>query len=125
MVDSIESLESLVRVIGLPYARKGDTLLLEYEHKELGRVGLVIQYDGPTGSIRVSIPTDIEPTSEGLDWLLRSNFSSLGYKYAIDYEGFIAVLQDYPRECIRDARSLKEALLNIVEGYRRLLEHVE
>jgi hypothetical protein len=125
MVNSIEGLEAFIRVIGLAYTKRGDVLIVEYEHKEMGKIGLVIQYEGSTKTVRVSIPTDIEPTTEGTTWLLHENFSNSNYKYAIDYDGFIVVLQDYPSDCIGNARSLKEAILNVVEGYKRLMERVK
>ncbi len=125
MVNSIEGLEAFVRIMGLTYAKRGDVLIVEYEHQEIGKIGLVVQYDSSTKTVRVSIPTDIEPTTEGTTWLLHENFSNFNYKYAIDYDGFIVVLQDNPGVCIGNARNLKETILNVIEGYKRLIERVK
>ena len=79
-------------------------------------------YDRDTGVLRVAAPLDVEPTREGLRILLEENFTSATYKYALDYEGFITVVYDLPGEYVDNARKLREAILYVVDGARRVLE---
>jgi len=78
------------------------------------------------GVVRVAVPTDVEPSVEGLRWLLAENFSAGGllYKYGVDYEGFVVVVVDVPAGCVGSARDLRVLIGAVVEGYRRLLERV-
>ncbi len=122
MVSGLEGLQALVRVIGLPHARRGDNIIVEYEVAG-ERVSIVLGFEEP-GYVRAVIPTDVEPTEEGLRWLLAENFSSTGYSYALDYDGFIAVVAVEPGRCVENARHLREMLAALVEGYRRLMERV-
>ncbi|NOZ88776.1 MAG: hypothetical protein GXO15_02500 [Crenarchaeota archaeon] len=124
MVSTLEGLEALLRVIGLPYAKRGDSLIAEYEAAG-EKMGIVITLDQVSGVVRAVAPTDVEPTEEGLRWLLSENFSSTGYHYALDYEGFIAVVSEQPARCVENARHLREMLASLVEGYRKLMERVE
>lgn len=124
MVTSLDGLEAFIRVIGLPYVRRGDTLLAEYEDPRAGRIGIVVTLE-QEGYVRVAVPTDVEPTEEGLRWLLSENFLNAGYKYALDYDGFIVVLYEAPAGCVENAGRLREAIAAVVEGYRRLMERVE
>ncbi|KSW11448.1 hypothetical protein CF15_00910 [Pyrodictium occultum] len=54
--------------------------------------------------------------------MLEENFTSTTYKYALDYEGFITVVYDLPGDYVDNARKLREAILYVVEGARRVLE---
>lgn len=125
MVSGIEGLEAFLRVLGLGYVRRGDSLLVEVEDRRLGGVGVVVSFDPDTGFVRVAVPTDVEPTEGGLWWLLRENFSVTTYKYGLDYDGFIVVLVDVPGEAVGSARDLRRLVAEAVEGYRRLMERVE
>ncbi len=125
MVSSLEGLEAFLRVLGLNYARKGGSLLVEYEHPRLGRIGIVVELDQAASTVRLAAPTDVEPFQEALGWFLEENFSSPSYKYAMDLEGFIVVVYDLPAACIENARALREALVEVVKGYERLMERVE
>ena len=125
MVSSLEGLEAFLRVLGLNYVRKGSSLLVEYEHPRLGRIGVVAELDQASSTVRLAAPTNVEPFQEALSWFLEENFTSLGYKYALDLEGFIVVVYDLPATCIVNARALREALVEVVKGYERLMERVE
>lgn len=125
MVSSLEGLEAFLRVLGLRYTRRGGSLLVEYEHPSLGRVGIVVELDQASSTVRLAAPTDVEPFQEALGWFLEENFSSQSYKYAMDLEGFIVVVYDLPASCVESARVLREALIEVVKGYERLMERVE
>ncbi len=122
MVSSMDGLEALVRVLGLEYVKEAGSILVSYE-TGAGRTGIVLSID-EAGWLRIAIPTDVEPTVEGLRWLLAENFSNTGYKYSLDYDGFITVVVDVPARCVGNARELRELMLYAVEGYRRLMERV-
>ena len=117
----LDELEVLVRALGLVYARSGDTILVEIE-EEGRRIGIAITYDNISDTVRIAAPLDVEPLKEALEWFLEENFKSTTYKYSIDYEGFVAVVYDLPRRCVRTARDLREAILHVVEGAKRVLE---
>ncbi len=120
----LDELEVLVRALGLVYARQRDAILVEVE--EGGeRIGIAITYDEISDTVRVAAPLDVEPLPEALSWFLEESFKSTTYKYTIDYEGFVAVVYDLPRRCIRTARDLREAILHVVQGAKRVLERVE
>jgi hypothetical protein len=125
LVSGLEGLEAFLRVLGLPYVKRGDMFLAEYEDRRLGRVGIVIGYDRDTGFVRVAVPTDVEPTEGGLWWLLRENFTVTTYKYGLDYDSFITVIVDVSGEAVASARDLRRLMAEAVEGYRRLMERVE
>lgn len=122
MVRSMSDLEVYVRALGLSYSRVEGSLVLEYTAREGERIGVVVSYEGDTGVVRVAAPLDVEPTREGLRVLLEENFTSTTYKYALDYEGFITVVYDLPGDYVDNARKLREAILYVVEGARRVLE---
>ena len=117
----LDELEVLVRALGLVYARRGDAILVEIE-EEGRRIGIAITYDSISDTVRIAAPLDVEPLKEALEWFLEENFKSTTYKYSIDYEGFVAVIYDLPRRCVRTARDLREAILHVVEGAKRVLE---
>jgi len=120
----LDELEVLVRALGLVYARQRDAILVEVE--EGGeRIGIAITYDEISDTVRVAAPLDVEPLPEALSWFLEESFKSTTYKYTIDYEGFVAVVYDLPRRCLRTARDLREAILHVVQGAKRVLERVE
>ena len=98
--------------------------MVSYEDPRVGEVGLFVGLED--GVVRVAVPTDVEPTVEGLRWLLAENFSGGGllYKYGVDYDGFVVVLVDVPAGCVGSARDLRGLIGAVVEGYRRLLERV-
>ncbi len=125
MVSSLSELEVLVRAIGLSYRRRENNLLLEYDDKRFGRIGLVITLIPETRSVRIAAPLDVEPLDEALSWFLRTNFESYGYKYTIDYEGFITVVYDLPARCVNTVSELRDAVLEVIEGARRVLERTE
>jgi len=124
MVSDLGGLEALVRALGLRVRRLEDSLLVEAEARGLGTVGIVVTYDVNTGFVRVAVPTDVEPTEEGLRWLLGENFRVTSYKYGIDYEGFIVVIVDVPGEAVENARILRRLITEVLEGARRLMEKV-
>jgi len=121
-VSSREGLEAFIRVLGLPYRRLGGDYVVEVERQGLGRVGLVVSLQEDVGFVRVAVPTEVEPTEEGLRWLLSENFRAATYKYGLDYEGFVVVLVDAPAEAVGNARALRRLMAEAVEGYRRLME---
>ena len=125
MVSGVEGLEAFLRVIGLSYVRRENSLVAEYRHPRLGSVGIVVSFEQDTGTVRVAVPTDVEPTREGLLWLLQENFSSTSYKYAVDYEGFITIVYDVPSACVDNARRLRELITETIHGYERLMERVK
>ncbi len=125
MVSSLSELEVLVKALGLPYRRERDAILVEYEDKKYGRIGLVIMLVREADVVRVAAPLDVEPLDEALSWFLRSNFENYSYKYTIDYDGFITVVYDLPRTCVNTVSSLREAVLEVVEGAKRVLERTE
>ena len=119
----LDELEVLVRALGLVYARQRDAILVEVE--EGGRrIGIAITYDEISDTVRVAAPLDVEPLPGALSWFLEESFKSTTYKYTIDYDGFVAVVYDLPRRCVRTARDLREAILHVVEGAKRVLERV-
>jgi len=120
----LDEIEVLVRALGLLYERRGDAILVEVE-EEGRRVGIAITYDEVSDSIRVAAPLDVEPLPQALSWYLEENFSSTTYKYTIDTEGFVTVVYDLPRRCVRTARDLREAIMHVVTGALRVLERVE
>ena len=122
MVSSISDVEVYVRALGLPYRRVHGNIVVEYKDRRGETIGLAIIYDRDTGMLRVTAPLDVEPTREGLRILLEENFTSMTYKYALDYEGFITVVYDLPGEYVDNARRLKEAILYVIDGVRRILE---
>lgn len=123
MVSSREGLEAFLRVLGLPYRRLGGDYVVEVAGgRGLGRVGLVVSLQEDVGFVRVAVPTEVEPTEEGLRWLLSENFRAATYKYGLDYEGFVVVVVDAPAEAVGNARALRRLMAEAVEGYRRLVE---
>ncbi|MET1128782.1 MAG: hypothetical protein ABWW70_05650 [Thermoproteota archaeon] len=125
MVSSLYELENMLKAAGVEYRRVGEGLLVEYDDAEYGKIGMSISVLEEEAVVRIAVPTDAEPTKSGLRTLMHENFVSARYKYALDYEGFIAVVVDVPSSCIRSARELKEAMASALEGARRLLERVE
>ncbi len=119
----LDELEVLVRALGLVYVRQRDAILVEVE-EEGRRIGIAITYDEVSDAVRIAAPLDVEPLPEALGWYLEENFRSTTYKYTIDYEGFVTVVYDLPRRCIRTARDLREALVQVVAGAKRVLERV-
>ncbi|ABM80438.1 hypothetical protein [Hyperthermus butylicus] len=122
MVSDLSELETMVRLLRLPYRRMGDSVVASFSDEKYGEIGLVYTLDRDTGSLRVAAPLDVEPTSEGLRVILEENFTSTTYKYALDYEGFITVVYDVQADCVRDVRKLREITLYVVEGAKRILE---
>ncbi len=122
MVSTLSELANLLRLLRLEYRRMGESLVASYEDEKHGSIGLVFSLERDTNTLRVAVPLDVEPTEQGLRILLEENFTSTTYKYAIDYEGFIAVVYDVPAGCVNDVRSLREIVLHVVEGARRVLE---
>jgi len=120
----VEDYESMLRAMGIRCRRLGDSLVFHVEDRELGEVGLALTVFPEAGVVRVAAPLDVEPTEEGLPWYLEENFSSPTYKYALDPEGFVTVVYDAPAEWLRTARELREAILYVVEGVRRLMRRV-
>ena len=125
MVTGFSELEILVKALGLPYTRKENNLLLEYYDEKHGKIGLVVSYIAETNTIRIAAPLDVEPLEEALSWFLRTNFENYSYKYTIDYEGFITVVYDLPKKCVNSVADLKEAILEVVDGARKVLERTE
>ncbi len=121
----IDELEVLVRALGLPYTRREGNLIVSIEDRRYGTINVVVMYDEESDTVRIASPLDVEPYTEALQWFLSENFTSTTYKYALDYEGFIAVVYDMPSRCVRTARDLREAVFEVVEGARRVLERVE
>jgi hypothetical protein len=122
MVSDISDVEVYVRALGLPYSRAHGSIVVEHRDRRGEPIGIAIMYDRDTGVLRVAAPLDVEPTREGLRILLEENFTSTTYKYALDYEGFITVVYDLPGEYVDNARKLREAILYVVDGARRVLE---
>ncbi|AEM39248.1 hypothetical protein Pyrfu_1390 [Pyrolobus fumarii 1A] len=120
----LDELEVLVRALGLVYARQRDAILVEIE-EDGERIGIAITYDEVSDTVRVAAPLDVEPLPEALSWYLEENFKSTTYKYALDYDGFVTVVYDLPRRYIRTARDLREAIVSVVSGAKRVLERVE
>jgi hypothetical protein len=124
-VSRIDELEVMVRALGLPYSKREGALLITMQVEGYGEVGVVVSYDEESDRVRIAVPLDVEPYHEALTWFLSENFTSTTYKYAIDYDGFVAVVYDVPSRCVRSARDLREAILEVVEGAKRVLERVE
>jgi hypothetical protein len=124
-VNNLSDLESMIRALGLTYRRVEGSLVAEYEDKRFGRLGLVFSFDQDTKTVRIAIPLDVEPYEEALGQLLRENFTSTTYKYALDYDGFITVVYDVPADCIDNALQLRELVLYALDGARRILERTE
>ena len=124
-MSKLDELEMLIRAIGLNYRKHGDSILVEYVDRKYGNIGIVVQYDEASDTVRIAAPLDVEPYEEALRLLLEENFSSQTYKYAIDYEGFITIVYDLPRKCIRTARDLREAIIEVIEGAKKVLERSE
>ncbi len=120
----LDEIEVLVRALGFLYERRENAILLEVE-EEGKKVGIAITYDEVSGTVRVAAPLDVEPLPEALSWYLEENFTSTTYKYTIDTEGFVTVVYDLPRKCLRTARELREAITHVVTGALRVLERVE
>ena len=125
MVTSFSELEVLVRALGLPYQKREQNLLLEYRDEKYGRIGLVVSYLHEANTIRFAAPLDVEPLEQALQWFLRSSFESYSYKYTVDYEGFITVVYDLPRKCVNTVADVREAILEVLEGARKVLERTE
>ncbi|RUM46804.1 MAG: hypothetical protein DSY37_04405 [Hyperthermus sp.] len=121
----IDYLEEHLRSIGLKVERRGDVLFVRYKRKGWGRIGIAILYDHESDMVRVAVPTDYEPTREGLAWLLQANFSHIGYKYGVDYDGYIMVAVDLPADCARERDMLRKALMDVIEGYVALRDRIE
>ncbi len=124
-MSKIDEIEVMVRALGIPYSRREGNLILTVEEPGYGRIGVVISYDEESDMVRIAVPLDVEPYQEALQWFLAENFTSTSYKYAIDYDGFIAVVYDLPSRCIRSARDIREAVLEVLEGAKRVLERTE
>ncbi len=124
-MSQIDEVEVLVRALGLPFRRQEGSLILSYQDPKHGEIGVVISYEESSDTLRIVVPLDVEPYPEALRLLLEENFSSTTYKYALDYEGFIAVVYDLPRRCVKTARDLREAIVEAVAGARRILERSE
>jgi len=122
---SIDELEVLVRALGLPYQKRENAILTSYKTETGEEIGIVISLEQETESVRVAAPLDVEPLPQALSWFLEENFTSTTYKYTIDTEGFITVVYDLPAKCIRTARDLREAIVEVIEGAKKVLERVE
>ncbi len=124
-MSKLADLEVMVRALGLPYQKKDGNILLSVKDKKYGEIGVVVSYDENTNSVRITAPLDVEPYHEALSWFLSENFTNTTYKYAIDYDGFVAVVYDLPANCIKSARDLREAIVEVVEGAKKVLERTE
>jgi hypothetical protein len=125
MVSDLSELEAMIRALGLSYRRVEGALVAEYEDPRHGRLGIVFSLEQDTKTLRIAIPLDVEPYREALPEILRENFTSTTYKYALDYEGFLTVVYDVPSTCIDNALQLRELVLYALDGARRILERVE
>jgi len=125
MVSDLSELEAMIRAMGLSYRRIEGSLVAEYEDPRHGRLGIVFSLEQDTKTLRIAIPLDVEPYKEALSEILRENFTSTTYKYALDYEGFLTVVYDVPANCIDNALQLRELVLYALDGARRILERVE
>ncbi len=121
---SLEDYEAMLRAMGLRCRRLGDSLVFQVRDRELGEVGLALTLYPEAGVLRVAAPLDVEPTEEGLPWYLEENFSSPTYKYALDPDGFVAVVYDVPSDWASSVRELRSVILYVVEGVRRLMRRV-
>ena len=111
MVSDLSELESMIRALGLAYRRMEGMLVAEYEDPRHGRLGIVFSVEQDTKTLRIAIPLDVEPYQEALGSILRENFTSTTYKYALDYDGFLTVVYDVPAECVDNALQLRELVL--------------
>ena len=125
MVSDLSELESMIRALGLTYRRMEGMLVAEYEDPKHGRLGIVFSIEQDTKTLRIAIPLDVEPYREALGSILRENFTSTTYKYALDYDGFLTVVYDVPAECVDNALQLRELVLYALDGARRILSRVE
>ncbi|MET1102033.1 MAG: hypothetical protein ABWW69_06135, partial [Pyrodictiaceae archaeon] len=125
MVSRLEDIEVFLRSLGLDYERRENALLVQYPDEKYGRLGVVIMIFEEAGILRVSVPLDVEPLEEALSWFLQMNFESPSFKYSIDYEGFITVVYDLPMDCISKARDLRDAILYVIDGARKVLERTK
>ncbi len=125
MVSDLSELESMIRALGLTYRRMEGMLLAEYEDPKHGKLGVVFSVEQDTKTLRIAIPLDVEPYQEALGNILRENFTSTTYKYALDYDGFLTVVYDVPAECVDNALQLRELVLYALDGARRILSRVE
>ncbi len=125
MVSDLSELESMIRALGLAYRRMEGMLVAEYEDPRHGRLGIVFSVEQDTKTLRIAIPLDVEPYQEALGSILRENFTSTTYKYALDYDGFLTVVYDVPAECVDNALQLRELVLYALDGARRILSRVE
>jgi len=125
MVSDLSELEAMIRALGLTYRKVEGALVAEYEDAKHGRLGIVFSVERETETLRIAIPLDVEPYEEALREVLRENFTSTTYKYALDYDGFLTVVYDVPANCIDNALQLRELVLYALDGARRVLERVE
>lgn len=91
----LRRLESYYRSLNYMVGIKERTLLVKGERP------FVIELSPDFNLLRVMVLTDIEPNYEEYRKILELNFFKQGIKIALDPEGFLAIINEIPYECVK------------------------
>lgn len=89
MTSLIHRVSELLAGIGVKHRLYGGRILVEGE-EEGQRFGIVVEVEPPL--IRAAGLTDVRPSCEDAIRLLTSNFETVGWRFALDPEGYLAVV---------------------------------
>lgn len=92
----LKALESFYRSLNYPVGLRGNFLLVR------GDVPFVIEATPDNLYLRVAVVTEVEPSPEDLEALLKRNFLAYGVKFSIDTEGYLAIVSEAPTDCLED-----------------------
>ncbi len=117
MSSLIHRVSELLAGIGVEHRLYGDRLLVEGE-EEGQRFGIVVEVDPPL--IRAIGLTDARPSCDDALRLLASNFEARGWRFALDPDGYLAVVVEEPLEKL-SPQTLRDMLERVRSGVSKIL----
>ncbi len=117
MTSLIHRVSDLLAGMGVEHRLYGDRLLLEGE-EEGQRFGIVVEVEPPL--IRAIGLTDAKPSCEDAFRLLMGNFEARGWRFALDPEGYLAVVVEEPLEKL-SPQMLRIMLEKVRSGVAKIL----
>ncbi len=117
MSSLIHRISEILGSIGVEHRLYGERLLVE---AEVGgqKYGVVIEVEPPL--LRVVGLTDVRPGCDEALRLLSDNFEARGRRFALDPDGYLAVVVEEPLEKLSQ-RLLGEMLGRVEEGVSRII----